>query len=316
MKANYLRLSVTDRCNLNCLYCRPSKGVRQVKKEELLSFEEISTIVGLAVEWGIRKVRVTGGEPLVRDNIIDLVKMLSGIKGIRDLPMTTNGVRLAEFAHLLKKAGLSRVNVSLDSLDRKKFARITGKDNLLQVLRGIRIAREEGLEPIKINVVILKGINEDEILDFVNFAREKSLIVRFIECMSTYGSEQNGWYFSNGRVKEIIERKWQALKPMPFFSNCSPARYFKTNHTKLVLGFISPISQPFCHECTRLRLTATGKLRPCLFSNVEIDLKKSLQRKNRDYEIKASFDLAMNEKSKGGPASLYQTNKYMFQIGG
>ena len=316
MKADYLRLSVTDRCNLNCLYCRPPKSVRQVKQDELLSFEEITTIVGLAVEWGIRKVRITGGEPLVRNNIIGLIKMLRRIKGIRDLPMTTNGVRLAEFAHSLKKAGLSRVNVSLDSLDRKKFASITDQDNLLHVLRGIRAAREAKLEPIKINVVILKGINEDEILDFVNFAREKNLIVRFIECMPASGSEQNGWYFSNAGVKETIERRWGTLKSLPFFSNYSPARYFKIAHTQVVLGFISPISQPFCHQCTRLRLTAAGKLRPCLFSNLEIDLKKSLQGKNRDYEIKASFDLAMNEKLKERPEPLYQRNKYMFQIGG
>lgn len=316
MKANYLRLSVTDRCNLTCLYCRPSKSVTQLKQDELLSFEEISSIVGLAAEWGIRKVRITGGEPLVRNNITDLVKMVSRIKGIRDLPMTTNGVRLEEFARPLKKAGLSRVNVSLDSLDRKKFARITGQDNLDQVLRGIRAAREASLEPIKINVVILKGINEDEILDFVNFTRGKSLIVRFIEYMPINGPEQNSWYFSNASVKEIIERRWGTLKPLPFFSHYSPARYFKIDHTKVVLGFISPISQPFCHACTRLRLTATGRLRPCLGSNLEIDLRKPLQGKNRDYEIKASFDLAMNEKLKRRPEPLYQRNKYMFQIGG
>ena len=316
MKANYLRLSVTDRCNLKCLYCRPSERVRPLKQEELLSFEEITTVVGLAVARGIKKVRITGGEPLVRNNITDLIKMLSRIKGIRDLPMTTNGVRLAEFARPLKKAGLSRVNVSLDSLDRKKFAIITGQDNLLQVLRGIRAAREAGLEPIKINVVILKGINDNEILDFVNFAREKSLIVRFIECMPTNGSEQNGWYFSTVRVKKIIERKWGTLKPLPFFFPYSPARYFRIDHTKVVLGFISPISQPFCHHCTRLRLTAAGKLRPCLASDLEIDLRRPLKGKNRDYEIKASFDLAMKEKLKKRPELLYQRNKYMFQIGG
>ncbi len=316
MKAHYLRLSVTDRCNLKCLYCRPSKWVRQLKQEELLSFEEITTIVGVAAEWGVRKVRITGGEPLVRNNIVELVQMLSGIKGIGDLPMTTNGVRLAEFARPLKKAGVSRVNVSLDSLERKKFARITGYDNLLPVLRGIRAAREAKLEPIKINVVMLKGINDDEILDFVNFAREKSLIMRFIEYMPTNGSEQDGWYFSNARVKEIIERRWKALKSLPFFSGYSPARYFRINHAKVPVGFISPISQPFCHQCTRLRLTAAGKLRPCLFSNLEIDLRKPLQRKNRDYEIRASFDWAMNEKSKERPEPLYQRNKYMFQIGG
>ncbi len=316
MKANYLRLSVTDRCNLNCLYCRPPELVGQVRQEELLSFKEITTIVGLAVEWGIRKVRITGGEPLVRNNIIDLVKMLSPIKGIRDLPMTTNGVRLEEFAHLLKKAGLSRVNVSLDSLDRKKFARITGQDNLLRVLRGIRAAREANLESIKINMVILKGINDDEILDFVNFAREKDLIVRFIEYMPVNWPEQNGWYFSNTRVKEIIERRWGTLKPLNLFSDYSPARYFKIEDTKVILGFISSISQPFCHRCNRLRLTATGKLIPCLFSNLEIDLRKSLKEKNRDYEIKARFDLAMREKLKGRPEPLYPRNKYMFQIGG
>ena len=316
MKADYLRLSVTDRCNLKCLYCRPTKRVKQLKQDELLNFEEISTIVGLAAERGIRKVRITGGEPLVRNDIVDLVKMLSGIKGIRDLPMTTNGVRLAEFAHSLKKAGLSRVNVSLDSLDRKKFARITGQDNLLQVFRGIIAAREANLEPIKINVVILKGINDDEILDFVNFAREENLIVRFIECMPTNASEQNGWYFPNARVKEIIERGRGTLKPLSFFSHYSPARYFKIDHTRVVLGFISPISQPFCHECTRLRLTATGKLRPCLASDLEIDLRRPLQGKNRDYEIKASFDLAMNEKAKRRPKPLYPRNNYMFQIGG
>ncbi len=316
MKANYLRLSVTDRCNLNCLYCRPPELVGQVRQEELLSFKEITTIVDLAVEWGIRKVRITGGEPLVRNNIIDLVKMLSPIKGIRDLPMTTNGVRLEEFAHLLKKAGLSRVNVSLDSLDRKKFARITGQDNLLRVLRGIRAAREANLESIKINMVILKGINDDEILDFVNFAREKDLIVRFIEYMPVNWPEQNGWYFSNTRVKEIIERRWGTLKPLNLFSDYSPARYFKIEDTKVILGFISSISQPFCHRCNRLRLTATGKLIPCLFSNLEIDLRKSLKEKNRDYEIKTRFDLAMREKLKGRPEPLYPRNKYMFQIGG
>ncbi len=316
MKANYLRLSVTDRCNLNCLYCRPPELVGQVRQEELLSFKEITTIVDLAVEWGIRKVRITGGEPLVRNNIIDLVKTLSPIKGIRDLPMTTNGVRLEEFAHFLKQAGLSRVNVNLDSLDRKKFARITGQDNLLRVLRGIRAAREANLESIKINMVILKGINDDEILDFVNFAREKDLIVRFIEYMPVNWPEQNGWYFSNTRVKEIIERRWGTLKPLNLFSDYSPARYFKIEDTKVILGFISSISQPFCHRCNRLRLTATGKLMPCLFSNLEIDLRKSLKEKNRDYEIKTRFDLAMREKLKGRPEPLYPRNKYMFQIGG
>ncbi len=315
MKANYLRLSVTDHCNLSCFYCRPSEAVRHLKREEFLSFEEISHLVSLAVDWGIRKVRITGGEPLLRNNIIKLVEMLSRIEGIRDLPITTNGVKLEEFAPLLKKAGVSRVNVSLDSLNKKGFTRITGQDNLGQVLRGIKAAKKAGLEPIKINVVVLKGINEGEILDFINFALENSLIIRFIEYMPTNGLEQNDWYFSNSRVKEIIERKWGSLEPIPFFAG-SVARYYKIDATKVVLGLISPISQPFCNKCNRLRLTAVGKLKPCLASNVEIDIRKPLREKARDHEIKILFDLAMKEKLKERPEPPYQRNKYMFQIGG
>ncbi|TKJ47360.1 GTP 3',8-cyclase MoaA [Candidatus Aerophobetes bacterium Ae_b3a] len=315
MKANYLRLSVTDHCNLSCFYCRPFEAMRHLKREEFLSFEEISHLVRLAVDWGIRKVRITGGEPLLRNNIVELIEMLSGIEGIRDLPITTNGVKLEEFAPLLKKAGVSRVNVSLDSLNRKGFTRITGQDNLGQVLRGIKVAKKAGLEPIKINVVVLKGINEGEILDFINFALENNLIIRFIEYMPTNGLEQNDWYFSNFRVKEIIERKWGSLEPIPFFAG-SVARYCKIDDTKAVLGFISPISQPFCHQCNRLRLTATGKLKPCLASNLEIDIRKPLGEKAGKHEIKILFDLAMKEKLKGRPEPPYQRNKYMFQIGG
>ena len=315
MKANYLRLSVTDHCNLSCFYCRPFEAVRHLEREEFLSFEEISHLVSLAVDWGIRKVRITGGEPLLRNNIVELIEMLSGIEGIRDLPITTNGVKLEEFAPLLKKAGVSRVNVSLDSLNRKGFTRITGQDNLGQVLRGIKVAKKAGLEPIKINVVVLKGINEGEILDFINFALENNLIIRFIEYMPTNGLEQNDWYFSNSRVKEIIERKWGSLEPIPFFAG-SVARYYKIDDTKVVLGFISPISQPFCHQCNRLRLTAIGKLKPCLASNLEIDIRKPLREKAGKHEIKILFDLAMKEKLKGRPEPPYQRNKYMFQIGG
>ncbi len=315
MKANYLRLSVTDHCNLSCFYCRPFEAVRHLKREEFLSFEEISHLVSLAVGWGIRKVRITGGEPLLRNNVVELIRMLSGIEGIRDLPITTNGVKLEEFAPLLKEAGVSRVNVSLDSLNQERFTRITGQDNLGQVLRGIKVVKKVGLGPIKINVVVLKGINEGEILDFINFGLENSLIIRFIEYMSTNGLEQNDWYFSNSRVKEIIKRKWGSLEPISFFAG-SVARYYKIDDTKVVLGFISPISQPFCDQCNRLRLTATGKLKPCLASNLEIDVRKPLREKAGENEIKILFDLAMKEKLKGRPGPPYQRNKYMFQIGG
>ncbi len=315
MKANYLRLSVTDHCNLSCFYCRPSEAVRHLERGVFLSFEEISHLVSLAVDWGIRKVRITGGEPLLRNNIVELIRMLSRIEGIRDLPITTNGVKLEEFAPLLKEAGVSRVNVSLDSLNKKGFARITGQDNLGQVLKGIEAVKRVGLEPIKINVVVLKGINEGEILDFINFALENNLIIRFIEYMPTNGLEQNDWYFSNSRVKEIIEKKWGSLEPISFLAG-SVARYYKIDDTKVVLGFISPISQPFCHQCNRLRLTAIGKLKPCLASNLEIDVRKPLREKAGDHEIKILFDLAMKEKLKERLEPPYQRNKYMFQIGG
>ncbi len=315
IKANYLRLSLTDHCNLSCFYCRPSEAMRHLKREEFLSFEEISHIVSLAVGWGIRKVRITGGEPLLRNNIVELIRMLSHIERIKDLPITTNGVKLEEFAPLLKGAGVSRVNVSLDSLNQERFTRITGQNSLGQVLRGIKAAKKAKLKPIKINVVVLKGINEGEILDFIDFALENNLIIRFIEYMPTNGLEQNDWYFSNSRVKRIIERKWRTLEPLPFSAG-SVARYYKIDATKVALGFISPMSQPFCNRCNRLRLTAVGKLKPCLASNVEIDIRKSLREKAKDHEIKILFDLAMKEKLKKRPEPPYQRNKYMFQIGG
>ncbi len=297
MKINYLRVSVTDRCNLNCIYCRPLPLANHVPCSELLRFEEIRDFVALAVQWGIDKVRITGGEPLARNNIVNLVEMLSEIKGIKDLAMTTNGVRLAEFAQELKQAGLSRINVSLDSLDRENFTHITGNDKLLEVLRGIKAARKAGLDPVKINVVTLRGINEEEIFKFISFGLEQDLIIRFIEYMPIGGIGQNNQYLSNSFVKKIIERRWGSLKPISSY-NGSPAKYFRIKGAHHPLGFISPISHPFCSSCSRLRLTAKGELRPCLFSNFKVDLKETLRKETKIEEIKTLFDLAVRNKLK------------------
>ncbi len=312
MKVNYLRLSVTDFCNLSCIYCQP-KPIKHLNREELLRFEEIRYLIKLMVSWGINKIRITGGEPLRRRGIVSLVRMLSNIKGIKELVMTTNGVELEKFASELKKAGLSRVNISLDSLNRKKFVQITGKDKLIDVLRGIEAAKENNLHPIKINVVVLKGINEDEILDFVRFGSEKKLIIRFIEYMQINQSYPNNLYLPNFVVKQIIEKHWGPLEPVSSLDSSS-ARYFKPKDSNVLLGFISPVSSPFCSSCNRLRLTAEGKLYPCLLENFAVDLKKALRRNDEVY-IKHLFDWAIKNKSRKY-RKLCKTDKFMCQIGG
>ena len=203
---NYLRLSVTDRCNLNCFYCRPKEKLIQLPPQEILSFEEIVKFLNLVTHWGIKQVRVTGGEPLLRRSIVSLIKMLSSLQGIKEVTMTTNGLDLANLALPLKEAGLSRINVSLDSLDRRRFLEITGCDRLEDVLRGIAVAKGCGLDPIKINMVLLKGINEEEIFHFVSFALENYLLLRFIEHMPVNGIGAK-WYISSTEIRDRIQKK-------------------------------------------------------------------------------------------------------------
>lgn len=289
MKVNYLRLSVTDSCNLNCLYCRPDRPVRHLERSELLRFEEMRDLVTIASGWGIKKVRITGGEPLMRNDVVTLVRMLRPIRGIRDLAMTTNGVRLREAALELKEGGLDRINVSLDSLRRERFAKITGQDKLPNVLRGMDSARKARLGPVRVNVVVLKGISEDEILDFVRFGVEESLVVRFIEYMRLNSACPSDWRVSSQMTRQIIEERWGPLELLPSL-NHAPAKYYRLNGKKNLLGFISPASSPFCSSCNRLRLTAEGKLRSCLFSDLSVDLKKALREKVPRSQIEALFD--------------------------
>ena len=277
----YLRVSLTDRCNFRCIYCSPAeKTFHFIEHEQILRFEEILEIVQAAVEMGITKVRLTGGEPLVRRGVVDFIRQLKKIAGLEDISMTTNGYYLPEMAHSLHHAGLDRVNISLDSLDREKFKSITGFDGLPKVLEGIDTALQEGLTPVKINVVLLKGINDDEVENFINLANEKPLTVRFIELMPTNHSLEGineSHFISMQEIKERIQNSLSEAKVALAEKGWGPASYYQLPGAQGMFGFITAVSQHFCAFCNRVRLTAEGNLRPCLFNDTELELKKGLR---------------------------------------
>ncbi|NLI92088.1 MAG: GTP 3',8-cyclase MoaA [Peptococcaceae bacterium] len=272
-KINYLRISVTDLCNLRCAYCMPADGVRKREHRDILRLEEIVNIVKVGVQLGIDKVRITGGEPLVRNGIVQLVENLAQIKGLKDLSMTTNGILLNKYALELKKAGLDRVNISLDSLDRAKYKKMTRCGELDDVLEGIRIAGEAGLSPVKVNVVLIGGYNDDEIEDFVNLTLKSDIEVRFIELMPL--GEAKSWPMGSFISKETVLNKVPGLIPLPFKGHGTVARMYKLPNGKGKVGLISPVSSHFCNYCNRIRITPDGKLKPCLHSDQEIDLKNA-----------------------------------------
>ena len=273
---HYLRVSVTDRCNLRCVYCMPLQGVRFAPRSELLQLEEIREVVRAGVSLGIRSVRLTGGEPLLRDGIVELVEMLSRLRDLEDLSMTTNGVLLTRYAKPLAQAGLRRVNISLDTLHRGRFQEITRFGTLDDVLSGLETALEVGLSPIKLNVVVMRGVNDDEILDLARLSLEKPLHVRFIELMPI------GDYFRPDRIvpaAEIFERL-QTLGPLTSVrgpGGCGPARLWRWEGAEGTVGIIGAITQSFCAQCNRLRVTANGMLRPCLDDENAVDLKSALR---------------------------------------
>jgi cyclic pyranopterin phosphate synthase len=273
---NYLRISVTDRCNLRCVYCMPAEGIELMSHNDILTYEEIYTVTRAAAGLGINKLRLTGGEPLVRLGLPSLVQMLAKIEGVDDISLTTNGVLLARYASELKSAGLRRVNVSLDSLKADRFKLITRiGDNLNEVLKGIEVARAVGLEPVKINVVVMAGINDDELLDFAAKTIDEGWQVRFIELMPLVGRDTTQ-FVSASEMKRRLEPLGELTPYLPSVGN-GPAKYFRLPHAKGAIGFITPISEHFCFQCNRLRLTADGRLRPCLLSDYEVDLKPSLR---------------------------------------
>jgi cyclic pyranopterin phosphate synthase len=294
---NYLRVSVTDRCNLRCIYCMPVAGVRQMSHVDILSYEEIRTVVAAAAELGITKVRLTGGEPLVRLGLSTLVAMLRQVEAVDDISLTTNGTLLGRYAAELKRAGLSRVNVSLDTLELARFKAITRSDSELgDVLAGIEAARAVGLNPVKINQVVMAGINDDEVLDFAARTVSQGWHVRFIEFMPTAGVDVNGLNFvSVADIKRELSSLGELEPYLPRVGN-GPARYFRFPGSQGSVGFISPVSEHFCFQCNRLRLTADGRLRPCLLSDEEIDLKSPLRSGASQEDLKGLIEAAAAKK--------------------
>ena len=271
---DYLRISVTDLCNLRCQYCMPQSGVCKLEHEDVLTIEEFYDIAKAFVELGVKKIRITGGEPLVKNGIVELVEKISSL-GLEDLAMTTNALLLPDYAEDLKRAGLNRVNISLDTLDHKKYKEITRGGDLFKVLKGIEEAKRVGLTPIKINTVLIGDFNTDEIENFVYITKEEEIDVRFIELMPI--GEASSWakekFVSNNTILERVPE----LETTKAVDPSSPAVYYKFPDGKGRVGIINPISCKFCDACNRVRLTSTGKLKLCLHSDEEIDLRQVLK---------------------------------------
>ena len=271
---NYLRISLTDRCNLRCKYCMPEDGISKFSHDEILTLEELYEIIEIFVELGINKIRFTGGEPLVRKGIVELISKVSKLHGVKDIAMTTNGILLKAYAKDLKDAGLNRVNISLDTLDEDKYRTITRGGNLLRILEGIEEAKKVGLTPIKINTVLIGGFNDDEIESLVGLTERENIDLRFIELMPI--GEAASWakenFISNNRVLEKVG----SLLPVPREDISSPAVYYKLPNGKGKVGIINPISCKFCENCNRVRLTSQGRLKLCLHSDIEIDIREAL----------------------------------------
>lgn len=315
---DYLRISITDRCNLRCYYCMPAEGVEFIEHQQILRYEEITEIVKVAVRLGIKKIRLTGGEPLVRPEAAKLVKMIKDIAGIEEISLTTNGILLEKYADKLKSAGLDRVNISLDTLQADKYKEITGFDKYQEVIAGINAAVKVGLNPVKINIVLMKGVNDDEIFDFINLSKCKALDVRLIEFMPAGNNASKAYdrYLGIDEVKKLIFSKY-ALLPVSVEKGNGPAEYYKIAGGKGRIGFIAPISNHFCTDCNRLRLTASGKLRPCLAKEQEFDLKSILRKEKSTLNMEDVFLQAIKAKPRGH--QMYQEecfSKNMSQIGG
>ena len=317
---DYLRISITDRCNLRCQYCMSEPFQKNTLHKDILRYEEILQIVNASVEIGISKVRVTGGEPLVRKDITNFLSQLCEIKPLRDVSLTTNGVLLKRYLDDIKNAGINRLNISLDTLIKEKFKSITGFNYWDDVWEGIQMAREMGFSPIKINVVVMKGFNDNEIIDFGKLSISQPFAIRFIEYMPFGKDKKSSNYFMPGF--EIIKKleSIDSLVPVDVKNNKQlhegPARRFKWENGQGEIGIISPISNHFCHSCNRLRLTANGKLRPCLLSDYEVDLKEALRQNFSTNKIKDLFKTAISKKKLKHNIENYVVHSKMSSIGG
>jgi cyclic pyranopterin phosphate synthase len=275
-RINYLRLSITDRCNLRCSYCMPAEGVQKLRHGDVLSYEDLFRVARESVSLGIQKIRVTGGEPLVRKDVVGFLRSLAEIPGLRELVLTTNGMLLEEMAVSLRRAGVQRLNISLDSLLPESFARITRGGDLRRAMAGIAAAEEAGFSPIKINMVVMRGVNDDEVLDFAALTLHKPWTVRFIEYMPA--TREKEWELFSVSGQEILERigSRYPLLPLVAAEMAGPSRNFRISGAAGSIGIITPVSGHFCAECNRVRVTANGVARGCLFAGQGVDLKPFL----------------------------------------
>ncbi len=316
-----VRVSVTDKCNFRCTYCMPAEGLEWLRRDEILSFEEIARLVGVLARLGVDEVRLTGGEPLVRRDLPTLVGMLSALEGVRDLSLTTNGVLLDRLAKPLVDAGLRRINVSLDTLNHVRFAEIARRDALDAVLRGLEEAeRHPQLSPIKVNCVAVKGFTETEVPALAELARRKPYVVRFIEFMPLDADE--AWreddVLTGSEIRALIEERYGPLQELPAKAS-STARRFRFADGVGELGFVNPVSEPFCSTCDRIRLTADGQLRTCLFSRREWDLKRPLREGATDQQLVELIRFAVRHKElkhRINDPGFVRASRSMSQIGG
>ena len=319
-RINYLRISVTDRCNLRCRYCMPEEGIPLIRHDDILTYEEILRIVRVFAKEGISKVRLTGGEPLVRKGVVNFISQLSQIEEIKDLSLTTNGILLKDFAEALKRAGLKRVNISLDSLRRERFYEITRRADFDRVWSGIEEAQRVGLTPIKINMVAIQGLNDDEIEDFARLTLRLPVTVRYIEYMPS----GNGEAWEKGNVLTIPQIKCRLEKVGPLICITSdpwdgPAKRFRIEGALGEIGLIGAVSSHFCNDCNRLRLTPDGKIRTCLFSDDEIDVREILRKGGSDHDLKQRLLEALRLKPEKHQIDTHQFKKCqrnMSSIGG
>jgi cyclic pyranopterin phosphate synthase len=286
---DYLRLSVTDRCNLRCVYCMPEDGVPKLSHDDVLSYEELLRLARVAVSMGIGKVRVTGGEPLVRRGILEFIQRLAQIPDLRSLTLTTNGLLLDRYADDLRRGGVERVNVSLDTLDPEKYATITRCGRFADVWAGVEAAHRAGFHPVKLNVVVMRGVNDDEIEDMARVTLGRPFHVRFIECMPFREEALADWFVGTDEILDRLKAAGLAPEPAESRHNNGPARYFRFPGAPGKIGLISPLTHHFCPACNRLRVTADGRLRTCLFSREDTDLRALLRSGASDREIEAAF---------------------------
>jgi len=326
-RISYLRVSITDRCNERCTYCMPQELQEWLPRDEILTFEETLRLIRIASELGVTKIRITGGEPLTRRDVIKLFRQLPGLTNLRDIGLSTNGTLLTRevepgltMARAVRDCGFNSVNISLDTLDRAEYARTTGRDLLPEAIAGIDAAIAAGFAQIKLNCVLMRGRNDDALAPLVDFAAERNLLLRFIELMPVSTTEvlTETNFFPVGEAKRALESKFGPLLPQPEFRTNGPATYYQLGGRKQRIGFIGAMTNlHFCESCNKLRLTCDGKLRPCLGSYLEFDIMKPLRAGASDAELRQFFlDVVERKPEQHDFRTTYQPGRKMVAIGG